>query len=95
MHGGDPGVVEIAQDKIDETVRASEGHGGFTAYLRQGHQSFTLAAGQNQGQDTRLLLTRMSSHIVPRQIRMSAQEPTCSFASTLQKAPNLDYWTHP
>jgi len=26
---------------------------------------------------------------------MSAQEPTCSFASTLQKATNLDYWTHP
>ncbi len=65
MHGGDPGVVEITQDKIDETVRASEGHGGFTAYLRQGHQSFTLAAGKNQGQDTRLVETRMSSHMTP------------------------------
>ena len=44
-------VEAVAQDEVDDAVRAAEGHGGLGPLLREREQSFADTAGEHNDQD--------------------------------------------
>ena len=82
-----PGIDEVGQRKVDQPVASGKGHAGFGPVRRQWHETVSLAAGEDNGQD--FLIQR---HVVaPVRLRIFPKSPARPDSFTLEQFNRNDY----